>query len=78
MLVKFSRLHTFDQSVERRDELILARNHNRRLALLVLDRLSERSARLSQVRPLATKGAPAFAVERVPCCLLRCKLTSRS
>ena len=40
MLIELSRLHTFNQSIERRDELIFARHDDCRFAaLLELDRL---------------------------------------
>ena len=39
MLVQLTSLHRCDDRIERRDELIFARNHDRGLALLELDRL---------------------------------------
>ena len=39
VLVKLSRSHSADDSIQRRDELIFARNHDRGLALLELNRL---------------------------------------
>jgi hypothetical protein len=37
VLIKLSRLHTCDDGVKRRDELVLVRYHDRRLSLLELD-----------------------------------------
>ena len=39
VLIKLSRLHRCDDGIQRRDELIFAWHHDRRLALLKLDRL---------------------------------------